>query len=175
MGYSKADVQMHRDGFGPFHPAVNVKVRDFGGELSAEDFEADSESFDKAMRFAFESAQQRFWRYASEAATEIFGSEVEVYSEGRSAGWVVVSGLPPIEDWDAIALGAWGRFEAQIGRDVKDLSSRDEVEDAIRANRWAEKGAELYNFIDGSEGKSQCLSELKAEAAAAGFGPIIRE
>ena len=39
---------------------------------------------------------------------------VQVYSEGRSGGWLVVSGLDDVESWDAIALGRWARFQRQI-------------------------------------------------------------
>lgn len=39
---------------------------------------------------------------------------VQVYSEGRSGGWCVVHGLPEIEEWDAIALGRWARFEKGV-------------------------------------------------------------
>lgn len=39
---------------------------------------------------------------------------VNVYSAGRSGGWLVVDGLPDIDEWDAIALGRWRRFDAAI-------------------------------------------------------------
>lgn len=35
---------------------------------------------------------------------------VQAYSAGRSGGWLVVDGLPDIDDWDAIALNDWRRF-----------------------------------------------------------------
>jgi hypothetical protein len=39
---------------------------------------------------------------------------VQVYSAGRSGGWLVVSGLPDVESWDAIALGRWVKFEEEV-------------------------------------------------------------
>lgn len=39
---------------------------------------------------------------------------VQVYSDGRSGGWLVVHGLPDVETWDAIALGQWAKFNKLI-------------------------------------------------------------
>ena len=39
---------------------------------------------------------------------------VNVYSAGRSGGWLVVDGLPDIDTWDAIDLGVWRRFDKAV-------------------------------------------------------------
>ena len=59
--------------------------------------------FWEVCAFEFEMVEQD--------AAEIFGSGVKCWQEGRSGGWVVVDGLPELEDWDAVALAKWRRFE----------------------------------------------------------------
>lgn len=44
---------------------------------------------------------------------------VQVHSAGRQGGWLVVTGLPDIDGWDAIAVGQWSRFERSV-RDIVD-------------------------------------------------------
>lgn len=78
-----------------------------------------------------EWARESCWEMAEELAVEIWGTgqrllpydwridstyvgPVKVYSEGRQGGWCVVHGLPPVECWDAIALGQWARFEKAV-------------------------------------------------------------
>ena len=54
------------------------------------------------------------------------------------------------------------------------LCSAEKVFEDIAANEWAKPGAELYNFIDTKDGKTQCIADLKAEAISAGFAPVVR-
>ncbi len=46
---------------------------------------------------------------------------------GRSGGWLEVAGLPPVDEWDAVMLGRWRRFERYV---------RAAVEDSPRAVAW---------------------------------------
>lgn len=48
----------------------------------------------------YSDACSQGFEQAEEAARELFGSDVECYSAGRSGGWLVVKGLPNVEDWD---------------------------------------------------------------------------
>jgi hypothetical protein len=52
------------------------------------------------------------WEDLQQEAEEIWpDNSVKVYSEGRSGGWAAVAGLSDVEDWDAIDLARWRRFE----------------------------------------------------------------
>lgn len=127
----KSDVETHYE-HGRSHPAVNVKhhlwvpdlirkYKDDGHEFSGDAGfwawlkelwdRSDYDALDGPDEFARESC----WDDAQTVADEIWPERtVKVWSEGRSGGWCVVHGLPDIEDWDAIALGRWARFEKQI-------------------------------------------------------------
>jgi hypothetical protein len=120
--YPRDDVETH-DGY----PAVNVKVYGDlsdgfkayakyapadGGDYPAE-FDEDwvranvsdkylDELFWDVCSFEFEMVEQD--------AEEILG-DVKVSREGRSGGWAVVTGLPNLEDWDAVQLAKWRKFE----------------------------------------------------------------
>lgn len=170
MKYTKQDVEFHSDGYGQTaHPAVNVKVRNFGNNKGVSECGAVMAAFkcseavaEKACEFAFDSACRAFWDGAQDVADEAFGKGVaKVYQEGRSGGWLVVHGLPDLESWDAVMLGKWRKFEREIKADVADHTSWEYAEDAIRANRWAEEGAFQYNFIDGPDGKVLCFADLE--------------
>jgi hypothetical protein len=51
---------------------------------------------------------------------EIFDApHLVVYAEGRSGGWRVVSGLRPVDEWDAVTLSKWRKVE-RIGKALAD-------------------------------------------------------
>jgi hypothetical protein len=132
--YSRDDVQTHSDSFRPSRPAVNVKIYDsfedvklplcLGGVANADgsDFHWVYTEDAYTHEWVRENVNDQtfdsyFWDACSdgvgmiqEEAREIFGN-VEVYQEGRSGGWIVVDGIPDIEDWDAVQLAKWRRFE----------------------------------------------------------------
>ena len=173
-GYTKDDIEFHRDGYGPMRPAVNVKVYHYPSVWDVmDDFDCSEETAEKALEYAFESAQYRFWEEAQEIAdwhlSNHFG-KVKVYSEGRSGGWLVVHGLAyrdEVEDyWDALDLTAWYAFEKAIRAEIKYLCSWEYIKEDIEANRWAEEGAELYNFFEFSDGHSECFVDMKTEKRA---------
>lgn len=119
--YSRDDVQTH---YGSDRPAVNVKVYTGPREawLDWARYEPDADP-----RFTEEWVEEHIseqtldslfwltcefeWEMVEQDATEIFGSHVRVEQDGRSGGWAVVAGLPEIEEWDAVALAKWRRFE----------------------------------------------------------------
>ena len=173
----KSDIETRRErGYGrdPL-PALNVKVYNCGPTASAvaKRFGCDESTAEKALQYAFESAQECFWEGAEELAREIFGAHVKVYSAGRSGGWLVVDNLEPVASWDAIAVGKWARFARLIAQDIAWRCADEQVFGDIDANEWAKPGAELYNFVDTAAGP-KCIADLKSEARAAGFGPVIR-
>jgi hypothetical protein len=137
--YTRDDVQMHADR-GHARPAVNVKVyrgiRDawdaFVKEERPEDprFTLDwieehvsDEALDAIFWMQCENDFEYFAAYASDDDDAIFPAarygRVTVEREGRSGGWAVVDGLPDIEEWDAILLARWRKFE-RIARDIAD-------------------------------------------------------
>jgi hypothetical protein len=66
--------------------------------------------------------------------------EIQVWSAGRSGGWLVIEGLPDVDTWDAIMLSRWRRF-AMI---VDDVNADTEYRTvwSIYANVWEPIAAE---------------------------------
>ena len=162
--YSKADIETHSGGmYRKARPALNVKVYHYPTTGKVEDaFKCSEATASKALEYAFESAQQRFWEDAQEMARDTFGQHVKVYSEGRSGGWLVVEGInEDVGSWDAIAVIKWGRLAKWATREIAFLTSWEYVRDDIQANRWAEDGAEAYNYLDTKDGRTECLVDLK--------------
>lgn len=159
--YTKSDVQTHSDGYRPSNPAVNVKAYNFahGGDV-AEHFGCSDKVAERALEFAWNVASRSFWEDLQELADHCLGKGYNVYSEGRSSGWVVVHNMPDIENWDAVLLGKWRSFEKACKDAVAYLSSWDQVRDDIGANRWAEENAEEYNFFEEADGSSICFADV---------------
>lgn len=125
--YRKSDVQKHADNWARGgNPAVNVKVyKSVTDEVMRQayaDVIGDDQGAACNLAWAetvlgpddtwlFQNACERGFEDARELAAEIFPVPVQVYSEGRQGGWLVVFGLPDVEEWDAIALNRWARFE----------------------------------------------------------------
>lgn len=124
--YSKANVQTHRTGYGTeYLPAVDIKVYTGieDGDLSEATSGECPEGFtvewieahlsEEEIAAWWQSACEQAWEIGTEDAHEIFRGygTVETWSEGRSGGWCVVSGLPSIEEWDAVLLAKWRKFE----------------------------------------------------------------
>jgi hypothetical protein len=121
VAYSKDDVKTHVTGFsGPRLPAVNVKVYrtephswpvDGADErMTREWFDSYAESDEGAWLFnaACESGREDI-QYDAEHIFD--GYNVKVWFEGRNGGWAVVDGLPELDEWDAVMLSKWRRFE----------------------------------------------------------------
>lgn len=169
----REDVEFHSDGHGRGgNPAINVKCYSFGGKLTAKELGCSDATFERAMGFAWDAACQAFWERAQERAKELFPNG-KLYSEGCSAGWAVIHGLPDVETWDAVALGKWASFARWCREEIAYMTSRETVKSNIEANRWAEEGAEAYNFCDDG-GKTVCMVDLKRDAVAAGFAAVVR-
>lgn len=163
--YNKSDVETHSAGYyAPYYPAVNVKVHRFPqADDIADHFHCSEETAQKAAEYAWETAQTCFWENVQGTAEDVFGKGVKAYSAGRSSGWVIIDGLTEIESWDAIDLAKWRKFEKIIKAEVKYRTSKEVVFEDIEANRWAEDGAEQYNFIDTKDGQSHCIVDLKKQ------------
>lgn len=132
---SKADIEMHRDGwYSDPLPAINVKVRKYvsdadcalvvqhAGDEPAPDFTAEwMEERDEEGEWWWIAAEH-LRETIQEDALNLWGprSGVEIEFHGRQGGWAVVSGLPDVEEWDAIALGRWRTFNKWVGQIVAD-------------------------------------------------------
>jgi hypothetical protein len=161
--FCKEDIDFHSDSpYDTRHPAINVKV--YGRTLSSnkvmEKFGCDEKVAEKALEYAYESNQELFWEEAKYLAEEIFGKDVRVYSEGRSGGWLVVNGLSQVADWDAPKVSKWGHFVRQIKAAMEGYLEESRWLEDIESNRWAEPGAEKYNFIDTKDGKTACVVDI---------------
>ncbi len=143
-------------------PMLNVKhYGQFGQAQAVRDrFQCSEAVADKALEYAWDRARDLFWEHAKDDAVNIFGNHAKVYSEGRQGGWLVVNGLPDVEEWDAIQLGKWAQFARYMREDMAGLAELENILDAIEANRWAEEGAELYNFSSTPGGRPLCMADL---------------
>lgn len=94
---------------------VNVKV---WGPSPDQDDEYPGCSFEWCEAHLNESELEGWWNLACEDgvelaasdAEEVFGQRVDVYRVGRSGGWLVVKGLPDVDEWDAVMVAKWGKF-----------------------------------------------------------------
>jgi hypothetical protein len=162
--FCKENICFHSDGpYRGANPAINVKVRRWPLTIDAvvEKFGCDENAAEKALNFAFESNQELFWDEAKELVENIFGKGAKVYSEGRSGGWLVVHGLSPVAGWDAIMVSKWGYFVRQIEAAMKGYLDPEGWLEEIESNRWAEMGAEKYNFVDAPSGVRACAVDIK--------------
>jgi hypothetical protein len=167
----KADIEVHSEHYSHAHPALNVKAYHFPHTTQVEDtFKCSEAVAEKALQFAWDSAQERFWEDVDDLAHEkldkAFGSSFKVYSEGRSGGWLTVHELPDVDTWDAIKVSAWDRFGRAVKAFVDDLCLWENVKGDIVANRWAEEGEQAYNFIELADGSSVCQVDLRADVNA---------
>ena len=157
------EVETHNTGGcgGPYLPAVNAKY--YGSTYSDEveqQFHCSAEVTQRALQWQWESARERFWEDVQEWAEKCFGEGVKVYCAGRSGGWAVVEGLPPLDGWDAIQLSKWAKFAKMCSREVDFLTSLEVVLEDIEANRWAEENSEHYNHSVTADGEAVCLADV---------------
>ncbi len=138
--YNKNNVEMHSMGYGGRqYPAVNVKVYDSWQQVDLTSFQVDmGDGFtlewleenveDTVWMSAFESACYDGWETLQEYACEVWQKaqygKIKVWSVGRSGGWAVVDGLPNVEDWDAVMLAKWRKFERMCEVEAKDIPYR---------------------------------------------------
>ncbi len=173
----KNDVQTHNDRpWGRNYPALNVKAYHFGRASDIEKATGCTEEVaEKAMEYAFNMASDAFWEDVKEAAADTFGSGVKVYSAGRSGGWLIVEGLDDIDTWDAIGLSKWRKFAKWVDTEIEYQSLPATILDNVISNEWAKPYAEEYNFVDMPASSHICIADMKQQAIAAGFGPVVRK
>jgi hypothetical protein len=139
--YSKANVQFHRDGlYGPSKPAINVKlykidlrtltlpleegVVDGAATYTEDDFThdwIDANVEEDEMETVWHGVCEQGWESLEQEAKDIWGKETKVFAEGRSGGWAIVEGLKDFEDWNAVDLAQWRRFEQYAKAVLSDI------------------------------------------------------
>ena len=167
----KADIKISYHNGTRGEPMLNIKVHRMPGGWTdstiEKEFSCSPDVAAKAGEFAFESAQEMFFDDIKETAREIFGGHVTICTEGRSGGWLIVSGLYPVESWDAVSVARWAGFARMVQEEIDSLLSWETTQETISANRWAEPGAEQYNFFTTKGGANICLIDLKAAESKA--------
>lgn len=159
-------------------PALNVKVYDapeYTAERIVAEFGCSEAAAERAAQYAYESAQEQFWEQATDSLNfAMLGDErasqfkpcglkdgpYEVYSDGRSGGWLVVKGLGTVEEMDGPTFQKWRKFARFIGAEIDYLLTWDYGREMIEANEWAPR-------IDTSEAqRSDIRHDRKAERNA---------
>lgn len=181
--FKKTDVEMHSDGYGwsNAHPAIDVKVH---GRLGAsiddvvEKFGCSKDQAEKALEMAFDAECHSFWEYWCDPGSMgngLTGSpeyayfpheKVTVECQGRSGGWLVVKGLPPVEEWDAVMVSRWAKFQRHVLADMEFHISKEALLEAINMNQWWKEHSEPYNFYEKSNRESVCMADVKADVIA---------
>ena len=156
--FTKADVETHSDGYGRgSNPAINVK--DYATSYSyvvavMDRFGCSEATAERALEYSADMQRESFWDDWGSRHTlrEYFPpsryGKLTVYSEGRSGGWLVVHGLPDIEDWDAIAVADWGRFARSVRADVDYRTSLEVAIEDIQANEWAMDADSINRMLE---------------------------
>jgi hypothetical protein len=115
---------------------------------------------------AFNHAQESWWNDAGTLAEATFkGRKVEIHSDGRMGGWLVVSGLGNPSEWKGgpeeeemepqDLRPQWDEFEVKIAALLKKVPQRylDEAEELCNISETVQADAEegvtaLYDAID---------------------------
>lgn len=180
--YRKTDIDRHsNDGYGAMYPAINVKVQRIA--CTTEDIIAkfpgcSEEQAQKALEFAFTLEQESFWEYWQDTTGDVEngltgdpqyayfpGEKVMVYSVGRSGGWLIVQGLPPVEEWNAVMVNRWAKFEKAVLKDIEYKVGKESMLGDIGANEWWKERSSQYNFYT-ANGKNVCLADVRADVSS---------
>lgn len=159
--YSRDDVQTHYDR--ERLPAVNVKVY----RSPHDAWQAFEQNEKPDARFTLEWIEQHvsdetldaiFWltceyefeclaSWATDDEDAIFPADrygdVKIEREGRMSGWAVAHGLPDLDEWDAVLIAKWRKFE-RIAKSIA-AGVPYQMLDTIYANdfeAWADEQAD---------------------------------
>lgn len=119
-------------------PAINVRAkevywcyRDVQGHFVCTPVEAN-----KAIAKSLDAMYQEFWKVAPLYAKQLLGEGVEVKQEGKSGGWYVVHGLPPVSHWDAPFKRKWALLERLVASEIRRVTSLEFHLKTIESNNW---------------------------------------
>jgi len=147
--YTRDDVETHGRGFYSHgNPAINVKAHDFPYVHNRDVQSAWGQKYTeaqitRALNFAFESLQETFWEGWHEVLEhperdyDFFPQHtIRMDGEGRQGGWMIITGLPDLDNWDAIMLARWRHLERVVREDVAYNCKFSTVKDLVEANEW---------------------------------------
>lgn len=154
----KADVpRNYHDRNSHDQPTLNVKYYgrvEYTPEKVAAEFQCDEAAAERVAEWCYESAREDFWERALDclnfamlgdkraceyAPCGLKKGPYEIFSAGRSGGWLIVKGLPPVADWDGPTFQKWRKFARLVSQEMNHLASWDYAKDIIEANEWAPK------------------------------------
>lgn len=173
--YTIATVSMHREGYvGPAYPALNVKCyRLPDPDAVIARFGCSRQRAERALEWAVESHREDFWgpcgpdspyqSRAEDALREAYGDAADrlsIWSAGRSGGWLIVKGLPPVDEWRKVDLAKWSVFASEIAAEIAYLASEEALLDTIEVHEWA--GPEPQDAARVGEMYAAALDELRA-------------
>ena len=168
-------VSMHREGcYGTAFPALNVKCYHLPDpDAVTARFGCSAATAERALEWAVESHREDFWgpcgpdspypSRAQDALREAFGDaadKLEIWAAGRSGGWLIVKGLPPVEEWRKADLAKWSVFAREIAAEIAYLASEEALLDTIEVHEWA--GPEPQDAARVGEMYAAALDELRA-------------
>lgn len=153
--YSRDDVDTYYTRHGGRVPSINVKASGYGWEKVATRVAADNDAPGFTPEWCeaniSEDTANVLWEWAIESGRELIESDADLAYEGtaytprcsydgRSGGHLVVDGLPDLDEWDAVLLGKWRRFEKWVAAIVDDQAYR--MADMAWANMYEAAQAE---------------------------------
>jgi hypothetical protein len=158
----KADVlrDYHRNGRGQELPALNVKDHGPGVAYTIEALVAHygctPEVAEAARDNVYESEREQFWEYDAldlinycmlggreydgrYKPTGLEDGPYRVMCDGRSGGWLIVEGLPPVSEWDGPTFQKWRKYARLIKETMEFKRTLACAIDLIDANEWCPK------------------------------------
>ena len=74
-----------------------------------------------------------------------------------------MQGLTPVEEWNAVMVSRWAKFEKDVLADVEYRISKEVLLEGIEANEWYKDFSEQFNFRDGKDGKPVCMADVRQD------------
>lgn len=144
-------MQLRSMGRGHYLPAWNVKVYKrgvFDPDIVQKHFKCSRKKAEQATEWAWDTYQRMYWENAQQDAEyhlENLHPSVKVESDGRSGGWLVLEGLPEIDDrgadlldvFDPDTVLALAEFEKDILGNIDGLLNDEKgMIETIDVNDW---------------------------------------
>jgi hypothetical protein len=158
--YSRDDVDTYYTWSRERLPSINVKTSGYGWEKEAARVAADNDvpgfTSEWCEANISEDTANALWEWAIESGREDIANDADLVYEdtpwspkcsydGRSGGHLVVDGLPDLDEWDAVLLGKWRRFERYVRAIVDDQGYR--MADMAWANMYEAEQDELRKRV----------------------------
>lgn len=130
----KADIETYYDNSRQY-PSINVKWHSYVPRIvhdwkeTGHEFSGDAAFWewventatDEQTQTAWDTAAQCGWEGAKQAASDVWGEQIQVFSAGRQGGHLIIDGLSDVDEWDAIQVSRWSRFARLVQSIMNDL------------------------------------------------------